>query len=75
MTRRSNTSKSLTFLISSAGAILAGWALNKYGKDKAKALYADASNSVKAAQTKWYLDGQKKATELEKIKQDVTSKL
>lgn len=68
-------SKGSVILAGSAGSVLLGWLLNKYGKSRAKQLYSKVDEKVKATQNKWYSDGEKRANELEQIKQDVESKI
>ena len=75
MTKQSENKKSkgFTILFGSAGGILLGWALNKYGKDQIKQFYFQMTDKVKEMQNKWYTDGEKRAQTLEKIKSEVES--
>jgi len=75
MTKQSKNKKSkgLTILLGSAGGILLGWALNKYGKDQMKQLYYKMTDKIEDIQNKWYTDGEKRAQTLEKIKSEVES--
>lgn len=67
--------KSTLFLLSSAAGVLVGFIFNKYGKDKVKDLYTTARQKVSDTESKWYLDGEKRANDLEKIKQSVNDHL
>ena len=69
------TLKGTTILAGSAGSIVLGWLLNKYAKDPAKQLVSTLNQKVKSTQNKWYTDGEKRANELAKIKQEVESEL
>jgi len=75
MTKQSKNKKSkgLTILLGSAGGILLGWALNKYGKDQMKQLYYKMTDKIEDIQNKMYNDVEKRAQTLEKIKSEVES--
>lgn len=67
--------KSTLFLLSSAAGIFVGFIFNKYGKDKVKDFYTTARQKVSDTESKWYLDGEKGAIDLEQIKQSVNDQL